>query len=82
MYLFFLFAFQLQDLYIFLINFLIKYPIKICYQQKNSRATVLVSLEETRYCENKKIDPEDPRCTRLMLSGKMKKVCIYVITFS
>uniref|UniRef100_A0A2A4JEH9 CREG-like beta-barrel domain-containing protein n=1 Tax=Heliothis virescens TaxID=7102 RepID=A0A2A4JEH9_HELVI len=41
---------------------------------KNSRATVLVSLEETRYCENQKIDPEDPRCTRLMLSGKMKKI--------
>ncbi|XP_039750373.1 protein CREG1 isoform X1 [Pararge aegeria] len=41
---------------------------------KNSRATVLVSLEETRYCENQKYDPEDPRCTRLMLSGKMKKV--------
>lgn len=41
---------------------------------KNSRATVLVSLEETRYCEKQKIDPEDPRCTRLMLSGKMKKV--------
>ncbi|CAB3250589.1 unnamed protein product [Arctia plantaginis] len=41
---------------------------------KNNRATVLVSLEETRYCENQKIDPEDPRCTRLMLSGKMKKM--------
>ncbi|XP_045767817.1 protein CREG1 isoform X2 [Maniola jurtina] len=41
---------------------------------KNSRATILVSLEETRYCENQKYDPEDPRCTRLMLSGKMKKI--------
>ncbi|XP_045535220.1 protein CREG1 [Papilio machaon] len=41
---------------------------------KNTRATVLVSLEETRYCESQKWDPEDPRCTRLMLSGKMKKV--------
>ncbi|CAH0723821.1 unnamed protein product, partial [Brenthis ino] len=41
---------------------------------KNSRATILVSLEETRYCENQQWDPEDPRCTRLMLSGKMKKV--------
>ncbi|XP_028170591.1 protein CREG1 [Ostrinia furnacalis] len=41
---------------------------------KNSRATVLVSLEETNYCEQKGMDPEDPRCTRLMLSGKMKKV--------
>lgn len=41
---------------------------------KNNRATVLVSLEETRYCENQKMDPEDPRCTRLMLSGKMKKL--------
>ncbi|KAG6453362.1 hypothetical protein O3G_MSEX008100 [Manduca sexta] len=41
---------------------------------KNNRATVLVSLEETRYCEQQKYDPEDPRCTRLMLSGKMKKL--------
>ncbi|XP_072929260.1 protein CREG1 [Epargyreus clarus] len=41
---------------------------------KNSRATVLISLEETRYCETQNIDPEDPRCTRLILSGKMKKV--------
>ncbi|CAG9787294.1 unnamed protein product [Diatraea saccharalis] len=41
---------------------------------KNSRATVMVSLEETNYCEKKGIDPEDPRCTRLILSGKMRKV--------
>ncbi|KAI5646918.1 pyridoxamine 5'-phosphate oxidase domain-containing protein [Phthorimaea operculella] len=41
---------------------------------KNSRVTVQVSLEETRYCENQKWDPEDPRCTRLMLSGKMKRI--------
>ncbi|XP_041968629.1 protein CREG1 [Aricia agestis] len=41
---------------------------------KNSRATVLVSLEETRYCDTQNWDPEDPRCTRLMLSGKMKKI--------
>ncbi|CAH2085604.1 unnamed protein product [Euphydryas editha] len=41
---------------------------------KNTRSTILVSLEQTRYCESQKYDPEDPRCTRLMLSGKMKKV--------
>ncbi|XP_013194070.1 protein CREG1 [Amyelois transitella] len=41
---------------------------------KNSRATVLVSLEQLDYCEKKDLDPEDPRCTRLMLSGIMKKV--------
>lgn len=41
---------------------------------RNSRATVMVSLEETNYCEHKGIDPEDPRCTRLILSGKMRKV--------
>ena len=41
---------------------------------KNTRATVLVSLEESRYCEKMKYDAEDPRCTRLMLSGKMKKI--------
>ncbi|XP_046967161.1 protein CREG1 [Vanessa cardui] len=41
---------------------------------KNTRSTILVSLEQTRYCENQKYDPEDPRCTRLMLSGKMKKI--------
>ncbi|KAG7309994.1 hypothetical protein JYU34_004517 [Plutella xylostella] len=41
---------------------------------QNSRVTVLVSLEESGYCLKKAWDPEDPRCTRLMLSGKMKRV--------
>ncbi|XP_053606095.1 protein CREG1 isoform X2 [Plodia interpunctella] len=41
---------------------------------KNSRATLLVSLQQLDYCEKKNLDPEDPRCTRLMLSGIMKKV--------
>ncbi|XP_026330343.1 protein CREG1 [Hyposmocoma kahamanoa] len=41
---------------------------------KNSRTTVLVSLEETGYCSKQQYDPQDPRCTRLMLSGKMKRV--------
>lgn len=41
---------------------------------QNSRCTILVSLEQTPYCERQKFDPQDPRCTRLMLSGKMKKV--------
>ncbi|XP_026759647.2 protein CREG1 [Galleria mellonella] len=41
---------------------------------RNSRATVLVSLEQTDYCIKEKIDAEDPRCTRLILTGKMKKV--------
>lgn len=54
--------------------FLIFYPLFKYFFQENSRATVLVSLEETNYCEEKGMDPEDPRCTRLMLSGKMKKV--------
>ncbi|XP_059053480.1 protein CREG1 [Achroia grisella] len=41
---------------------------------RNNRASVLVSLEQTDYCIKEKIDAEDPRCTRLMLTGKMKKV--------
>ncbi|XP_029174198.1 protein CREG1 [Nylanderia fulva] len=38
------------------------------------RATLLVSLAEGSYCKDKNWDPMDPRCARVMLSGKIAVV--------
>lgn len=38
------------------------------------RATLLVSLAEGNYCKDKNWDPMDPRCARVMLSGKIVAV--------
>lgn len=34
----------------------------------------MATLETTDYCRQKKFDPEDPRCARVMLSGKVVPV--------
>ncbi|XP_012216630.1 protein CREG1 [Linepithema humile] len=41
---------------------------------KDHRATLLVSLAQGSYCKDKELDPMDPRCARVMLSGKIKAV--------
>lgn len=41
---------------------------------KDNRCTVTVTLAETSYCRSKNFDPEDPRCARLILSGKIKRI--------
>jgi len=38
---------------------------------KDHRATLLVSLAQGSYCKDKNWDPMDPRCARVMLSGKI-----------
>jgi len=41
---------------------------------RDERATILVSLVQGSYCENKDYDPMDPRCARAILTGAIKKV--------
>ncbi|XP_072755127.1 protein CREG1 [Anoplolepis gracilipes] len=41
---------------------------------KDHRASLLVSLEQGNYCKNKQLDPMDPRCPRVMISGKIVAV--------
>ncbi|XP_077288483.1 cellular Repressor of E1A-stimulated Genes [Arctopsyche grandis] len=38
---------------------------------EDSRCTISVTLEETSYCRQQNYDPDDPRCARVMLSGRM-----------
>ena len=47
------------------------------FLQKDSRATLLMTLAQGDYCKNKDYDPMDPRCARVMLSGKIKAVRIF-----
>jgi len=42
--------------------------------QKDHRATILVSQAQGSYCKEKEWDPMDPRCARVMLSGKIQAV--------
>ncbi|XP_036145768.1 protein CREG1 [Monomorium pharaonis] len=39
--------------------------------QKDHRATLLMTLAQGDYCKNKGYDPLDPRCVRVMLTGKI-----------
>lgn len=39
--------------------------------QKDHRATLLMSLAQGSYCKSKDMDPMDPRCARIMLTGKV-----------
>ncbi|GAB1868199.1 Protein CREG1 [Camponotus japonicus] len=41
---------------------------------KDHRATLLVSLAEGSYCKYKHLDPMDPRCARVTLTGKIVAV--------
>ncbi|XP_018345415.1 PREDICTED: protein CREG1 [Trachymyrmex septentrionalis] len=41
---------------------------------KNHHATVFVSLAQGDYCKTKGYDPMDPRCARILLTGKIKAV--------
>ena len=42
--------------------------------QKDSRCTLMASLAESSYCADKQYDPQDPRCTRVILMGHFEKV--------
>ncbi|XP_076754353.1 cellular Repressor of E1A-stimulated Genes [Xylocopa sonorina] len=39
---------------------------------KDNRASLLFSLAQGEYCKNKRWDPMDPRCARVILTGKVK----------
>nr|XP_003701330.1 PREDICTED: protein CREG1 [Megachile rotundata] len=39
---------------------------------KDNRASLLMSLAQGEYCRNKDWDPMDPRCARVIMSGKIK----------
>lgn len=41
---------------------------------KDHRATLLMTLAQGDYCKSKSWDPMDPRCARILLSGKIKAV--------
>ncbi|KAJ8675776.1 hypothetical protein QAD02_011562 [Eretmocerus hayati] len=58
------------DLYLFLT------PLDFTGQDvfRDNRATLAVSLAQRRYCEAKNYDPMDPRCARVVFSGKIKAV--------
>ncbi|KAK4881364.1 hypothetical protein RN001_004683 [Aquatica leii] len=40
----------------------------------DNRCTVCASLAESDYCRKEDIDPQDPRCARVFLSGRFVKV--------
>lgn len=39
---------------------------------KDNRASVMMSLAQGSYCKSKQWDPMDPRCARILMSGKIK----------
>ncbi|XP_033230868.1 protein CREG1 [Belonocnema kinseyi] len=41
---------------------------------RDSRATLMMTLAQGRYCSKKNYDPMDPRCARVILTGKIKPV--------
>jgi len=42
--------------------------------EHDNRCTVLASLAQSKYCKSENLDPEDPRCARVMLTGHLLKV--------
>lgn len=41
---------------------------------KDNKMTVLFSLDQSLYCTNRKIDPMEPTCARIMISGEALRV--------
>ncbi|GJQ76077.1 CREG [Trypoxylus dichotomus] len=41
---------------------------------KNNKVTIMSSLAETDYCRSKTWDPQDPRCGKVIISGKYVKI--------
>ncbi|CAH0558671.1 unnamed protein product [Brassicogethes aeneus] len=40
----------------------------------NNKVTIMASLAEENYCSLKNFDPQDPRCAKVMITGKIIKV--------
>ncbi|XP_043467902.1 uncharacterized protein LOC122502083 [Leptopilina heterotoma] len=41
---------------------------------KDNRASLMMTLAQGRYCKTKNYDPMDPRCARVILTGKIRPV--------
>lgn len=41
---------------------------------KDSRCSLAMSLAQGDYCQREGLDPEDPRCAHVFLTGKIKSV--------
>lgn len=37
------------------------------------------TLAETSYCDSENFDPQDPRCAKVLMTGKLQKVSISLI---
>ena len=51
----------------------------INFWQRDHRATLMMTLAEGSWCKQKVMDPMDPRCARIVLTGKIKTVCSHVL---
>lgn len=36
--------------------------------------SILATLAQTEYCKNSNLDPQDPRCAKMTLSGEIKHI--------
>ncbi|KAG8232955.1 hypothetical protein J437_LFUL011447 [Ladona fulva] len=42
--------------------------------ERDNRCSLSLSLAQSNYCQKNNLDPEDPRCAHVVLTGKMLKV--------
>lgn len=53
---------------------------KRLFLQKDNRCSVTMSLAEGGYCRKQSLDPEDPRCAQVILTGNFVFVSIKIQT--
>ncbi len=41
--------------------------------KKDNRASLTMTLAQNEYCRQKALDPEDPRCAHVILTGRIVK---------
>ncbi|KAG5877434.1 hypothetical protein JTB14_016892 [Gonioctena quinquepunctata] len=42
--------------------------------ETDSRVTIMATLAQSDYCKKANLDPQDPRCSKVMITGKLKEV--------
>ncbi|KAG5877435.1 hypothetical protein JTB14_016893 [Gonioctena quinquepunctata] len=42
--------------------------------QSDNRVTIMATLAQSDYCETENFDPQDPRCAKVLITGRLKKV--------
>lgn len=42
----------------------------------------MATLAQSEYCENRSLDPQDPQCAKVMISGPLIKVRLVLEPFS